>query len=188
MNIYEKNTTHWLAIISGSLLLVGLVLVLSSCSIATIPRPHESAAVSGNSVSDGLATTVNRLAFIAGLAAIGTVAAGIALKQYATALVGGPALAGLALVFLLLPAIAAAVKWLLVGSVVLALGGAAWLAYSRWKAYVAVKLTANHADRMEAAETEQAIAVAKNVSHAEQVKAGVANIIEKVRSNINPAA
>jgi hypothetical protein len=183
MNIYEKNTTHWLAIISGILLLVGLVLVLSSCSIAgTIPRPHESAAVSGNSASDGLATTVNRLAFIAGLAAIGAVAAGIALKQYATALVGGPALAGLALVFLLLPAIAAAVKWLLVGSVVLALGGAAWLAYSRWKAYVAVKLTATHADRMEAAETDIDVVVAKNVSHAEQVKAGVAQLIDNVRS------
>ena len=171
MNHHDKSFHVGVALV--------LVFMLASCALTgAIARPDVPGAVGGDS---DLATTVNRLAFIAGLAAIGAVAAGIFLKQYATALVGGPALAGLALVFLLLPAIASAVKWLLIGSVVLALGGAAWLAYSRWKTTVALKLTAKHADRMEEAETDIDVVVAKNQASAEQVQAGVDTLIAKVR-------
>lgn len=161
------------------LVVLAAVFLLAGCSLrGAVTGQDAPAAVPGDTA---LAVTVNRLAFIAGLAAIGVVAAGIALKQYATALVGGPALAGLALVFLLLPAIASAVKWLLIGAVILAIGGAAWLAYSRWKAYVAIKLTAKHADRMEKAETQTDIAMAKNMAYSEQEHSGVARLIAKVR-------
>ena len=184
MRLYAPPQYPWLAALSALCFGVGMLLVLTSCSITgSIPRPHVAAPVGGDSA---LAITVSRLAFIAGLASIACVVVGIALKQYAAALIGGPALAGLALVFLLLPAIAAAVKWLLIGSVALAIGGAAWLAYSRWKAYVAIKLTAKHADRMEAAETDIDVVQAKNMAHAEQVQAGVAGIIEKIRSKFTP--
>ena len=161
-----------------------LLLVLSSCSLRTATGSLVTPPVGGDT-ADQLAVTVARLAFIAGLAAIGCVAAGIFLKQYATAVIGGPALAGLALVFLLLPAIAAAVKWILIAAVVTVIGGAAWLAYSRWKTGVALKLTALHADRMEAASTDTEVEVAKVISHAEQVKSGVAGIIEKVRGEVS---
>ena len=185
MKRYE--TYMWLAVLTG-------LLLLTSCSITgSIPRPQLPQPVGGDSA---LAITVSRLAFISGLAAIGAVAAGIALKQYATALVGGPALAGLALVFLLLPALAAAVKWLLICSVVMAIGGAAWLAWTRWKTSVALALTAKHADRMESTalsanpekpeEIDDAIRQAKNMAHAEQVQAGVAGIIGKIRSKLSP--
>lgn len=180
MKLYATNSIDWLAILSGACIVIGLLLVLSSCSIRSATGPLVSPPVGGDS-AEQLATTIARLAFIAGLAAIAIVAVGIFLKQYATALVGGPALAGLALVFLLLPALAAAVKWLLIGSVVLAFSGAAWLAWTRWKTTVALKLTALHADRMEAAETDGEVTVAKCISHAEQVRSGVAKIIEKVR-------
>jgi len=162
-------------------LLIVLVLQLTSCSLRTAAGPLTPTPVGGDN-GDQLATTVTRLAFIAGIASIACVAVGIFLKEYATAIIGGPALAGLALVFLLLPAIAAAVKWLLIVAVVLVLGGAAWLAYSRWKTSIALKLTAKHADRMEAASTDQEVLVAKNVSRAEQEKSGVARLIEKVRN------
>lgn len=162
------------------LVVLAAVLMLGGCSLrGAVTGSDAPGAVPGDTA---LATTVNRLAFVAGIAAIAIVAVGIFLKQYATALVGGPALAGLALVFLLLPALAAAVKWLLIGAVILCIGGAAWLAYTRWKAHVAIKLTAKHADRMEAAETPSDVVVAKNLSHAEQVKAGVASLIECVRT------
>ena len=170
------------------------VLLLAGCSLrGAVTGQGAPSAVPGN---NDLATTVNRLAFIAGIAAIGAVAAGIALKQYATALVGGPALAGLALVFLLLPAIAAAVKWLLISAVVMCIGGAAWLAYSRWKAQIAITLTAKHADRMENVVNDimykradpieeetvaKDIIMAKNMAQAEQVQSGVDKIIEKAR-------
>ena len=161
------------------LFVLAAVLLLSGCSILGFtPRTGIPVAIPGDTALD---TTVARLALIAGIAAIACVASGVALKQYATALVGGPALAGLALVFLLLPAIADAVKWLLIGSVVLCIGGAAWLAYSRWKAHLAIKLTAKHADRMEQAMTEDDIVTAKNKAHAEQVYSGVDRLIAKVR-------
>ena len=175
-----RKANAWWAIGSLVLMLIGLCLMCTSCSLRSATGAIVTAPVGGDS-SDQLATTVARLAFIAGLASIGCVAAGILLKQYAAALIGGPALAGLALVFLLLPAIAAAVKWLLIGSVIAVIGGAAWLAYSRWKTGVALKLTAQHADRMEAAETEGDVIVAKAASRADQVQAGVAVLIEKVR-------
>jgi len=183
MKLYATNPINWLAILSGACIVVGLLLVCSSCSLRSAAGADVIPPVGGDS-TDQLETTVARLAFIAGLASIGCVIAGILIKEYATALIGGPALAGLALVFLLLPAIAAAVKWLLIGSVTLALGGAAWLAYSRWKTGVALKLTAQHADRMEAAETDSDVMVAKNISHAEQVRSGVACIIEKARGQL----
>lgn len=160
-----------------------LLLVLSSCSLRTATGSLVTPPAGGDN-TDQLATTVARLAFIAGLASIVAVAAGIALKQYATAVIGGPALAGLALVFLLLPAIAAAVKWLLIGSVIAVIAGAAWLAYSRWKTGIALRLTAKHADRMEAAETDADVAIAKNLSHVEQVQSGVSNLIQKIRNKV----
>lgn len=174
---FRKPDTWW-GIASVVLVLVGLLLVFTSCSLRTVAGSDAPGAVPGDTA---LATTVNRLAFVAGLAAIGIVAAGIFLKQYAAALIGGPALAGLALVFLLLPALAAAVKWLLIGSVILCVAGAARLAWTRWKMAVALKLTAKHADRMEAAETVVDVDVAKEASHTEQVEAGVAKLIERVR-------
>ena len=180
MKLYAPNSINWLAILSGACLVIGLLLVLSSCSIRSATGPIVTPPVGGDS-AEQLATTIARLAFIAGLAAIACVAVGILLKQYAAALIGGPALAGLALVFLLLPAIAAAVKWVLIGSVIAVIGGTAWLAYTRWKTGVALKLTAMHADRMEAAETDGEVMVAKSISRAEQVRSGVAKIIEKVR-------
>ena len=132
MKLYVPKPINWLAILSGACIAVGLLLVLSSCSLRSATGAIVTPPVGGDSTGQ-LATTVARLAFIAGLASIACVAVGIVLKQYAAAIIGGPALAGLALVFLLLPAIAAAVKWLLIASVMMAVGGAAWLAYSRWK-------------------------------------------------------
>ena len=181
MKLYVPKPINWLAILSGVCIAVGLLLVLSSCSLRSAAGSIVTPPVGGDS-NDQLATTVARLAFIAGLASIACVAVGIALKQYAAAIIGGPALAGLALVFLLLPAIAAAVKWLLIASVMMAVGGAAWLAYSRWKTGVALVLTAKHADRMESAETDSDVEAAKNVSHVEQVQSGVSNLIKKLRN------
>lgn len=161
-------------------LLVVLVLQLTSCAIVPNAGPILGPPVGGDNV-DHLTVTVDRLAFLAGLAAIAIVAIGIFVKEYSTAVIGGAALAGLALVFLLLPAIAAVVKWIIIAAVVTAVGGVAWLAYSRWKTTVALRLTALHGDRMEAAETAGDVAVAKTISHAEQVQSGVAGLIEKIR-------